>query len=140
MLTRAALVSAFCAPLRGWLHVVAGLLDLNQHLGNKQAMAVLKKMATFIGNRIERLIKAKGDAWWVFCLNAEFGGMNELAYNLYAITRDPSHLQLASAKSIYWFSPRICSRTLVGYSDPSRGRGGRSTPSVFCRGGQSAPF
>ena len=28
-------------------------------------------------------------------MNAEFGGMNELAYNLYAVSNDPAHLQLA---------------------------------------------
>ena len=34
-----------------------------------------------------------------------------------------------TSKSIYWFSPRICSRTRMG----------RSTPSVFSRGGSLLP-
>ena len=43
-------------------------------------------------------------------------------------------MRSAGRKSIYWGSPRICSRTLMGYSDLPRGMGGRgvrSTPSVF---------
>ena len=29
----------------------------------------------------------KGEAWWQVCLNTEFGGMNEVAYSLYQLTR-----------------------------------------------------
>ena len=42
------------------------------------------------------------------------------------------------SKSMYWFSPRICSRTLMGYSDSPEG-GVRSTPSVFSRVGSLRP-
>ena len=40
----------------------------------------------------------------------------------------PFATQYGRSKSIYWFSPRICSRTLMG------------TPSVFLSGGQPATF
>ena len=39
------------------------------------------------------------------------------------------NLELGQSKSIYWVSPRICSRTLMGCSDPS----------VFSRGGSLLP-
>lgn len=48
------------APYYTLHKIMAGLFDLNQHLGNTQAMAVLKKMATFISKRIEALVRAKG--------------------------------------------------------------------------------
>ena len=45
----------------------------------------------------------------------------------------------AKVTSIYCFPPRICSRTLMGYSDHHRGGGGGGTRSVFSRGGSLLP-
>ena len=56
---------------------------------------MLVKLADFLAARIGALIAAKGEAWWQQCLNTEFGGMNEVGYNLYVLTAAPQHLRLA---------------------------------------------
>ena len=45
--------------------------------GSAQAMDVLKQMAAYLHKRIAALKQAKGEAWWVWTLDTEFGGMNE---------------------------------------------------------------
>ena len=74
--------------------IMAGLLDTYEQTGNMQAWKILLKMASFFKKRIDNLITKKGFAWWQDCLQVEFGGMNELGYNLYAITGDAEHKQL----------------------------------------------
>eukprot|EP01043_Picozoa_sp_COSAG02_P047521 COSAG02_NODE_4564_length_5212_cov_1.952297_5_plen_383_part_00 len=71
--------------------IMAGLLDTYENTANDQALAILVKMANFLKKRVDTVIANKGWAWWEQCLEVEFGGMNEVAYNLYAITRDESH-------------------------------------------------
>ena len=78
------------------LLVATGLLDQHTHVpDNTQAMPVLLDLAKFIKGRIDALIALKGAGWWETCLNQEFGGMNEVAYSLFSITKDPEHEQLA---------------------------------------------
>jgi DUF1680 family protein len=74
--------------------VMAGLLDTYEQTDNAQAFSVLLKMASFFKKRIDNIITAKGIGWWEACLLLEFGGMNEVAYNLYAITGNEEHRQL----------------------------------------------
>ena len=74
--------------------IMAGLLDTYEQAQNAQAWSVLLKMAAFFKTRIDNLVAAKGLVWWQGCLDAEFGGMNEVGYNLYAITGDVAHKQL----------------------------------------------
>lgn len=73
---------------------MAGLLDTYEQTANAQAWSVLLKMAAYFKRRIESVVAAKGMAWWEGCLLQEFGGMNEVGYNLYAITGDEDHRQL----------------------------------------------
>ena len=71
--------------------VYAGLLDMYQLTGNRQALNVLessvgwleKQMASITGKRLDLLV------------SSELGGMNEVLANLYAVTGRAEHLQLA---------------------------------------------
>ena len=74
--------------------IMAGLLDTYEQTQNTRAWDVLLKMATFFKARIDALIADRGIAWWEKCLSIEFGGMNEVAYNIYAITGNEEHRQL----------------------------------------------
>ena len=56
---------------------------------------MVEGLASFIKKRVDAIIKLKGKAWWETCLDAEFGGMNEVAFSLYELTKNPDHLVLA---------------------------------------------
>ena len=86
--------SSHVIPYYGIHKVMAGLLDTFEQADNALAFSVLLKMASFFKKRIDDVIATKGIEWWETCLLQEFGGMNELAYNLYSITGDEEHKQL----------------------------------------------
>ena len=71
--------------------IMAGLLDMGTLAGNKQALEVLTKFVAWTKQRLDRL----DDAAVQKMLKVEFGGMNELLRNLYAVTGNPDHLALA---------------------------------------------
>ena len=75
--------------------IMQGLLDQSQLLGNAQAMDVLLKMAKYFFKRISSLITKNGTAVWEAVLGTEAGGMNDVMYKLYALSRDPQHLRMA---------------------------------------------
>jgi DUF1680 family protein len=71
--------------------LMAGLLDTYLYCGNRQALDIAKKMAAWADARTGRLTPEH----WQRILDVEFGGLNEALYNLYAITHDPRHLEVA---------------------------------------------
>ena len=73
--------------------LLAGLLEVHEHCGNAQALDVVVGMAGWIKGRVDRLTYEQMQA----SLDAEFGGMNEVLANLYAVTGNPDHLGLAQA-------------------------------------------
>ncbi len=73
--------------------IMAGLLDAYQLAGNPQAREVLTRMADWIQFRVDHLTPAQMQA----SLQTEFGGMEEVLANLYAVTGNPVHLHLARA-------------------------------------------
>jgi hypothetical protein len=73
--------------------IMAGLLDVYQHCGDRQALDVLVRMADWVKFRVDRLPPEQMQA----SLDREFGGMNEALANLYGVTGDPDHLRLARA-------------------------------------------
>ncbi|MBN2311640.1 MAG: glycoside hydrolase family 127 protein [Candidatus Hydrogenedentes bacterium] len=73
--------------------IMAGLYDMHTLCGNDQALDVLEGMAAYFENRYDGL-----SIWeWDRLLGVEFGGMAEVLYNLYAITQNPAHRDLAHA-------------------------------------------
>jgi DUF1680 family protein len=73
--------------------IMAGLLDVYLHCGNRQALDVLCTSADWVKGRVDRLSEAHMQR----ALQTEFGGMNEVLANLYAVTGNPEHLRLARA-------------------------------------------
>src|SRR4030042_1817267 len=71
--------------------IMAGLLDMHVHCGNKKALNVVKGMAAWSKLRIDKL----DDDAMQRMLKVEHGGMTEVLANLYAVTGDPGHLALA---------------------------------------------
>src|SRR5262245_46251264 len=66
------------APFYTVHKIMAGLLDMHVHAGSAQALEVLRRMATWTGRWSQPL----GDAEMARRLEREYGGMNELLYNL----------------------------------------------------------
>ncbi|MCX7885635.1 MAG: glycoside hydrolase family 127 protein [Verrucomicrobiae bacterium] len=84
---------AVWAPYYTLHKIMAGLLDMHQLAGNQQALEILVKLAGWVKSRMDRLSYEQQQKM----LNVEYGGMNEVLANLYAITRNPDHLALARA-------------------------------------------
>jgi DUF1680 family protein len=70
--------------------ITAGLIDAYWYTGNKQALGIAVKMASWAYHKLSGLT----DAQLSVMLKNEFGGMNEAWYNLYSITGDPEHKKL----------------------------------------------
>ncbi len=79
------------APYYTLHKILAGLLDMYRLAGNQQALDVLLKMTDWVKFRADRLTDEQQQAM----LQTEFGGMNEVLANLYAVTGNPEHLRLA---------------------------------------------
>jgi DUF1680 family protein len=81
------------APWYALHKIMAGLLDSYQLCQNTQALDVLVKQASWVQYRIDMLTSNQVQAM----LDTEFGGMNEVLANLYAITGNTNHLRIAEA-------------------------------------------
>lgn len=71
--------------------IMAGLLDVNEHMQNPQALQVLEGMAAWTDWRTGRLPEEQMQR----TLQIEFGGMNEVLSNLSAVTGNPRYLTVA---------------------------------------------
>lgn len=78
-------------PFYTWHKLFAGLLDADQHCGNKQAIEIAVKLAGFIDGVFAKL----NDEQVQKMLNCEHGGMNESMAELYVRTKDKRWLALA---------------------------------------------
>jgi hypothetical protein len=72
------------APFYTVHKIMAGMLDMYQHCDNKQALDVLQGMAKWADDWTAPMTEAHMQD----ILNTEYGGMNEILYNLAAVTRD----------------------------------------------------
>ncbi len=79
------------APYYTLHKIMAGLLDAYLYCDNRLALDILVKKADWVKLRMDRLTE---DAQQKM-LETEYGGMNDLLANLYAVTGDPEHLRLA---------------------------------------------
>lgn len=79
------------APYYTLHKLLAGLLDMYRFAGNQLALDVLLKMADWVKFRVDRLTDEQQQA----VLQTEFGGMNEVLADLYAVTGNPDHLRIA---------------------------------------------
>lgn len=72
------------APFYTIHKIMAGMLDMNQHCGNKQVLEVLDGMAHWV----DHWTSAIPEDHMQSILGTEYGGMNEILYNLAAVTND----------------------------------------------------
>ena len=79
------------APFYTIHKIMAGLLDTYTYTGNAQAMTVLTGLAAWTRGWVSPL----GDEAMARVLEREYGGMNEVLYNLSAVTGDAQWAQLA---------------------------------------------
>jgi uncharacterized protein len=71
--------------------VMAGLLDVYLYCGNEKALQVELKMADWTGN----LLKDLSDEQLQKMLFCEYGGMNEVLVNTYALTGEKKYLEMS---------------------------------------------
>ena len=71
--------------------IMAGLYDAYVYCDNQQALEVLSRMAVWAKSRTDRLTEEHMQEM----LDIEHGGMLELMFGLYEITKNPDHLILA---------------------------------------------
>jgi uncharacterized protein len=79
------------APFYTLHKIMAGLLDMHTLAGNAQALDVLKRMAGWAARWVQPL----GDEAMARVLEREYGGMNEVLYNLSAVTGTAWYADLA---------------------------------------------
>ena len=72
------------APFYTYHKILAGLIDMHVHAGNKQALEVAAGMAAWA----DQWSGSKTEAHMQEILREEFGGMSEALYNLAAVTND----------------------------------------------------
>jgi DUF1680 family protein len=85
--------SYFSVPWYTLHKVMAGLLDVYQHTGNNQALTVLTNMANWVQSRVDPLTASQIQGMLNY---REYGGMNEVLANLYAVTGNTNYLRIAA--------------------------------------------
>ena len=78
------------APFYTYHKIMAGLMDMYEHTGNKQALDMAVRMADWA----DTYSRSIADDQWQRVLVTEHGGMNEASFNLYAITGKPKYRDL----------------------------------------------
>lgn len=99
--------SGVWAPYYTYHKIMQGLLDVYTLTGNKKAYTMVLNMADYVSQRMEKL-SPEAIEKMLYTVNAnppnEPGGMNDVLHNLYAVSKDPAHLKLASVFDRKWFS------------------------------------
>ncbi|MCI0706643.1 MAG: glycoside hydrolase family 127 protein [Ignavibacteriae bacterium] len=91
LIDRVEAVKPVWAPYYTLHKIMAGLLDMYLYCDNRLALQILEKKADWVKFRMDRLTTEQQQAM----LQNEFGGMNDVLANLYAVTANPEHLRLA---------------------------------------------
>lgn len=78
------------APFYTIHKIMAGHLNMYVHCGNEQALAVAEGMAGWV----EHWTRALSDEHMARVLQTEYGGMNDVFYDLYAVTGKEQYLRL----------------------------------------------
>jgi len=85
--------SYFSVPWYNIHKLMAGLLDAYQHTANTQALVVLTNMANWIQFRMDQLTASQIQSMLNY---REYGGMNEVIANIYAVTGNTNYLRIAA--------------------------------------------
>lgn len=87
--------------------IMAGLLDVYIYCENKEALRVEKGMADWAGNTVKNLDHQQMQKMLI----CEYGGMNEVLANTYAVTGDKKYLKLAYR----FYDDRFLDSLAMGY-------------------------
>jgi hypothetical protein len=87
------------APFYTIHKIMAGLYDTHRHCGNAQALEVLKGMAAWTDHWTAPIPEPHMQD----ILGTEFGGMNEVLYNLAALTSEDHYAQVGDRFTKKWF-------------------------------------
>lgn len=79
------------APYYTLHKIFVGLIDVYTHMGNKKALEIAENMGMWVKSRTDKLTEAQIQKM----LRIEFGGMNDMFYNLYAATGKEVYKTLA---------------------------------------------
>ena len=82
--------------------IMAGLLDQYTQAGNTQAFDMVIQIANWVNKVVRQTIKNGGQDLWQRVLCVEWGGMNDVMYNLYAMTDNTEY-----------FEVRVCMHTCM---------------------------
>jgi hypothetical protein len=75
------------APFYTLHKIVAGMLVMHEHCGDERALEIALAMVAWARKWTDGL----SDEEMSRILQVEYGGMNEVLYNLHALTGDPGH-------------------------------------------------
>ena len=84
------------APYYTLHKVLQGLLDQYTIAGSSLALQLAIGLAAYVGGRLERVLSTSGLTHHWATLNMEYGGMNDVLWQLAAITGRPEHRRWAS--------------------------------------------
>jgi uncharacterized protein len=79
------------APFYTYHKILAGLIDMREHTGNRQAL----EMAVGMADWADQYARSFANDDWQKVLLVEHGGMNEASFNLYAVTGKTKYRDLA---------------------------------------------
>ncbi|KAK3239640.1 hypothetical protein CYMTET_50452 [Cymbomonas tetramitiformis] len=86
--------------------LMAGLLDQYTHAGNAQAFEMVQAMGEWVARNVARTLQRGGQSLWQSVLGTEWGGMNEVMFNLYNVTGNPAFLKAGYAFNHWsWSAP-----------------------------------
>lgn len=91
--------------------LMAGLLDQYVFARSTLALDLVVKMAGWVGRVVERTIAEGGEALWQRVLLTEWGGMNDVLFNLHSVTCDPAHLATARRFNAFVFTAPLAMGT-----------------------------
>ncbi|XP_059669628.1 uncharacterized protein LOC132314847 [Cornus florida] len=83
------------APYYTMHKILAGLFDQYRFAGNEQALKMMVRTVEYFYKRVQKVISEFNVELHYHLLNTEVGGMSDVLYQLYSITRDQKHLLLA---------------------------------------------
>ncbi|MER6788075.1 beta-L-arabinofuranosidase domain-containing protein [Streptomyces sp. NPDC000658] len=83
------------APYYTCHKIMRGLLDAHTLGGNAQALDIASAMGDWVHSRLGRLPTAQLERMWSIYIAGEYGGMNEVMADLYALTGREEHLAAA---------------------------------------------
>ena len=81
-----------------------GLLDQYTLASNEQAFGMVKRMAAWVGRRVNATLEAGGEDLWQRVLLTEWGGVNDVLFELYHVTGDMSYLATGRKFNAYIFT------------------------------------